>query len=164
MIVIVALSFTLPSAMIGLNELFAPDWSLLFNFDIWMAAFGQIILSLSLGVSIAFTYASYTEEESDLITNTLSIAFANCAFANFCSLGVFSILGYMSLQSDTAVADLVTQGTELVFIAYPTVLNVLGQYAIVIGPLFFLTIYLVGLTSILSTIEPLAFSIQNKFT
>ena len=164
MIVIVALSLTLPGAMIGLNELFAPDWSLLFNFDIWMAAFGQIIFSLSLGMSIAFTYASYTGEESDLITNTLSIAFANCAFENFCSLGVFSILGYMSLQSGTAVADLVTQGTGLVFIAYPTVLNVLGQYAIVIGPLFFLTIYLAGLTSILSTIEPLAFSIQNKFT
>ncbi len=164
MIVIVAFSLTLPGAMIGLNELFAPDWSLLLNFDIWMAAFGQIIFSLSLGMSIAFTYASYTGEESDLITNTLSIAFANCAFENFCALGVFSILGYMSLQSGTAVANLVTQGTGLVFIAYPTVLNVLGQYAIVIGPLFFLTIYLAGLTSILSTIEPLAFSIQNKFT
>ena len=115
-------------------------------------------------MSIAFTYASYTGESSDLITNTLSIAFANCAFENFCALGVFSILGYMSLQSGTAVADLVTQGTGLVFVAYPTVLNVLGQYAYIIGPLFFITVYLAGLTSILSTIEPLAFSIQNKFT
>ncbi|MBR4397397.1 MAG: sodium-dependent transporter [Methanobrevibacter sp.] len=164
MIIIVLFSLTLPGAMIGLKELFAPDWSLLLDFNIWMAAFGQIIFSLSLGMSIAFTYASYTGEESDLITNTLSIAFANCAFENFCALGVFSILGYMSLQSGTAVADLVTQGTGLVFVAYPTVLNVLGQYAYVIGPLFFLTVYLAGLTSILSTIEPLAFSIQNKFT
>ena len=164
MIVIVLFSLTLPGAMIGLKELFSPDWSLLLDFNIWMAAFGQIIFSLSLGMSIAFTYASYTGEESDLITNTLSIAFANCAFENFCALGVFSILGYMSLQSGTAVADLVTQGTGLVFVAYPTVLNVLGQYAYVIGPLFFLTVYLAGLTSILSTIEPLAFSIQNKFT
>ena len=144
--------------MIGLNELFSPDWSILLDFGIWMAAFGQIIFSLSLGMSIAFTYASYTGEESDLITNTLSIAFANCA------LGVFSILGYMSLQSGTAVADLVTQGTGLVFVAYPTVLNVLGPYAIIIGPLFFITVYLAGITSILSRIEPLAFSIQNKFT
>ena len=163
MIVIVAFSLTLPGAMIGLKELFAPDWSLLLNFDIWMAAFGQIIFSLSLGMSIAFTYASYTGESSDLITNSLSIALANCGFENFCALGVFSILGYMSMQSGTAVADLVTQGTGLVFIAYPTVLNVLGQYAYIIGPLFFLTVYLAGLTSILSTIEPLSFSIQNKF-
>ena len=164
MIVIVLFSLTLPGAMIGLKELFSPNWSLLLDFNIWMAAFGQIIFSLSLGMSIAFTYASYTGEDGDLITNSLAIAFANCAFENFCALGVFSILGYMSLESGTAVADLVTQGTGLVFIAYPTVLNVLGQYAYIIGPLFFLTVYLAGLTSILSTIEPLSFSIQNKFS
>ncbi|MEE1135091.1 MAG: sodium-dependent transporter, partial [Methanobrevibacter sp.] len=84
-------------------------------------------------------------------------------FENFAALGVFSILGYMSLQSGIAVADLVTQGTGLVFIVYPTVFNVLGNWAYVLGPLFFFTVYLAGLTSILSTIEPLSFSIQNKF-
>ena len=163
MIVIVGFSLTLPGASIGLEELFNPDWSLLGDFEIWMAAFGQIIFSLSLGMSIAFTYASYTKKDADLITNTLSIAFANCAFENFAALGVFSILGYMSLQSGTAVSDLVTQGTGLVFVVYPTVFNVLGDLAIILGPLFFITVYLAGLTSILSTIEPLSFSIQNKF-
>ena len=98
-----------------------------------------------------------------MITNTLSIALANSAFENFAALGVFSILGYMSLQSGTAVSELVQQGTGLVFVVYPTVFNVLGQWAYVLGPLFFLAVYLAGLTSILSTIEPLSFSIQNKF-
>nr|WP_295000772.1 sodium-dependent transporter [uncultured Methanobrevibacter sp.] len=163
MVIIVGFSLTLPGASIGLAELFHPDWSLLCNFEIWMAAFGQIVFSLSLGMSIAFTYASYTKNDADLITNTISIALANSLFENFAALGVFSILGYMSLQSGTAVADLVTQGTGLVFIVYPTVFNVLGQWAYVLGPLFFLTVYLAGLTSILSTIEPLSFSIQNKF-
>ncbi len=163
MIIIVGFSLTLPGASVGLAELFHPDWSLLGNFDIWMAAFGQIVFSLSLGMSIAFTYASYTKDDSDLITNTISIALANSLFENFAALGVFSILGYMSLQSGIAVADLVTQGTGLVFIVYPTVFNVLGNWAYVLGPLFFFTVYLAGLTSILSTIEPLSFSIQNKF-
>ena len=163
MIIIVGFSLTLPGASIGLAELFNPDWSLLTHFEIWMAAFGQIVFSLSLGMSIAFTYASYTKDDADLVTNTISIALANSLFENFAALGVFSILGYMSLQSGTAVADLVTQGTGLVFIVYPTVFNVLGQWALVLGPLFFLTVYLAGLTSILSTIEPLSFSIQNKF-
>ena len=163
MIVIVGFSLTLPGASIGLAELFNPDWSLLGNFEIWMAAFGQIVFSLSLGMSIAFTYASYVRDDADLITNTISIALANSLFENFAALGVFSILGFMSLQSGTAVSDLVSQGTGLVFIVYPTVFNVLGQWAYVLGPLFFLTVYLAGLTSILSTIEPLSFSIQNKF-
>lgn len=163
MIVIVGFSLTLPGASIGLSELFNPDWSLLGHFEIWMAAFGQIVFSLSLGMSIAFTYASYTKDDADLITNTISIALANSLFENFAALGVFSILGYMSLQSGTAVSELVTQGTGLVFIVYPTVFNVLGQWAYVLGPMFFLAVYLAGLTSILSTIEPLSFSIQNKF-
>ncbi|WP_407422970.1 sodium-dependent transporter [Methanobrevibacter sp.] len=163
MVLIVGFSLTLPGASVGLAQLFNPDWSLLGHFEIWMAAFGQIVFSLSLGMSIAFTYASYTKDDADLITNTISIALANSLFENFAALGVFSILGYMSVQSGTAVADLVTQGTGLVFIVYPTVFNVIGQWAYVLGPLFFITVYLAGLTSILSTVEPLSFSIQNKF-
>ncbi|KAG4106325.1 Na+-dependent transporter SNF family [Neocallimastix lanati (nom. inval.)] len=163
MIFIVIYSLMLPGASIGLEVLFKPDWSLLLTFEIWMAAFGQIIFSLSLGMSIAFTYASYTKKETDLVSNTLSIAIANCLFENFAALGVFSILGYMSQQSGKAVSDLVKQGTSLVFVAYPTVFNVLGKIALVIGPLFFFTVYLAGLTSILSTVEPLSFCIQNKF-
>ena len=163
MIFIVLFSLTLPGSGIGLAELYNPDWSLLLNFNIWMAAFGQMIFSLSLGMSIAFTYASYTKDDSDLVSNALWVTVANCGFENFAAIGVFSILGYMSLQSGVAVPDLVTQGTGLVFIVYPTVFNVLGDWASVIGPLFFFTVYLAGLTSILSTIEPLSFSIQNKF-
>ena len=163
MIGIVIFSLTLPGAGIGLSQLFNPDWSLLADFNIWMAAFGQIIFSLSLGMCIAFTYASYAQDDSDLVSNVLYVAVANCGFENFAAIGVFSILGYMSLQSGVAVPDLVTQGTGLVFIVYPTVFNVLGDWASVIGPLFFFTVYLAGLTSILSTIEPLSFSIQNKF-
>ena len=163
MIFIVLFSLTLPGAGIGLAELYNPDWSLLLNFNIWMAAFGQMIFSLSLGMSIAFTYASYTKDDSDLVSNALWVTVANCGFENFAAIGVFSIIGYMSLQSGVAVPDLVTQGTGLVFIVYPTVFNVLGDWASVIGPLFFFTVYLAGLTSILSTIEPLSFSIQNKF-
>lgn len=116
---IVVFSLMLPSASIGLAELFSPDWSLLDNYEICSAAFGQILFSLSLGFSLAFTYAGYTGKDSDLITNSIYIVLANCLFENFAALGVFSILGYMSLQSGTAVADIVTQGTCLIFIVYP---------------------------------------------
>jgi len=163
MAVIVVLSLMLPGASGGLAVLFNPDWSLLGNFQIWAAAFGQIMFSLCLGFSLAFTYASYTRDDSDLVTNAVSIVFANCLFENFAALGVFSVLGYMSLQSGTAVSELVAQGTGLVFIVFPTVFNLLGDWAYFIGPVFFFTIYLAGLTSILSMIEPLSFSIQNKF-
>ena len=73
MLFIVIFSLTLPGASIGLAELFNPDWSLLWHFDIWMAAFGQIFFSLSLGMGAGFTYASYTNDDIDLISSGLKV-------------------------------------------------------------------------------------------
>lgn len=163
MLLIVIFSLTLPGASIGLSELFNPDWSLLWHFDIWMAAFGQIFFSLSLGMGAGFTYASYTNDDIDLISSGLKVIFANCAFENLAALGIFLILGYMSLQSGTPVSEIVSQGTTLIFVAYPQVFNILGTIGLVLGPLFFFTVYIAGITSMLSSFEVLSISIQNKF-
>lgn len=163
MLGIVIFSLTLPGAYIGLSELFYPDWSLLWHFDIWMAAFGQIFFSLSLGMGAGFTYASYTKDDIDLVSSGLKVIMANCAFENFAALGVFSILGYMSLQSGTPVSQIVSQGTTLIFVAYPQVFNILGTIALILGPLFFFTVYVAGITSMLSSFEVLSSSLQNKF-
>ena len=163
MAIIIIFSLTLPGAYIGLAELFSPDWSLLWHFDIWMAAFGQIFFSLSLGMGAGFTYASYTEDNIDLISSGLSVIIANCAFENFAALGVFSILGYMSLQSGTPVSEIISQGTTLIFVAYPQVFNILGTIGLILGPMFFFSVYIAGVTSMLSSFEVLSISIQNKF-
>ena len=56
-VIIVAFSLTLPGASIGYTQIFTPDWSALTNLDVWLAAFGQIVFSLSLGMALALTYA-----------------------------------------------------------------------------------------------------------
>lgn len=164
MIIIVIFSLSLPGASIGLAELFNPDWSLLWHFEIWAAAFGQIFFSLSLGMGAGFTYASYTEDDVDLISSGLYVIIANSAFENFTALGVFSILGYISLQSGTPVSEIVSQGTTLIFAAYPQVFNILGTAGLILGPLFFFTVYIAGITSMLSSFEVLSISIQNKMS
>ena len=163
MIVVVVFSLTLPGASIGLSKLYEPDWSLLTHFDIWMLAFGQIIFSLNIGLSGTITFAGYLKEDTDILSNTIIIALANSIFENISAIAVFSILGYMSLQTATPVENLVSQGTGLIFVIYPAIFNILGQWSYIIGPLFFLTIFIAGLTSILTMIEPISFSIQNKF-
>jgi NSS family neurotransmitter:Na+ symporter len=163
MIIVVVFSVTLPGASIGLSKLYEPDWSLLTHFDIWMLAFGQIIFSLNIGLSGTITFAGYLKEDTDILSNTLIIALANSIFENISAIAVFSILGYMSLQTATPVENLVSQGTGLIFVIYPAIFNILGQWSYIIGPLFFLTIFIAGLTSILTMIEPISFSIQNKF-
>ena len=52
MIIIVAFAVTLPGASLGISTLFTPDWNAVLNPNIWVAAFGQILFSLSIGMTI----------------------------------------------------------------------------------------------------------------
>ena len=160
---IVAFSLTLPGASIGYSQIFTPDWSALGNLDVWLAAFGQIVFSLSLGMAIAMTYASYLPEGSKLVDNAVLVAFSNSGFEVFNSIGIFSILGFMTLTSGIPFNELVTSGTGLAFVVFPQVFNTMGPAANIIGPLFFLCILFAGITSVIALLEGVCYSISEKF-
>ncbi len=160
--IFVIYSLTLPGAYIGYSQLFHPNWSALTNLDVWLAAFGQIVFSLSLGMAIALTYASYLPKGSKLVDNALVVAFSNSGFEIFNSIGVFSILGFMSMTSGIAFNDLVTEGTGLAFVVFPQAFNIMKTGSF-LGPLFFLCILFAGITSAMALLEGLCYSISEKF-
>ena len=160
---IVAFSLTLPGASEGYTQIFTPDWSALTNLDVWLAAFGQIVFSLSLGMAIAMTYASYLPEDSKLVDNALIVAFSNSGFEIFNSIGIFSILGFMTVTSGIPFDNLVTEGSGLAFVVFPQVFNIMGPAAYVIGPLFFICILFAGITSVIALLEGVCYSISEKF-
>ena len=162
-VIIVAFSLTLPGASIGYTQIFTPDWSALTNLNVWLAAFGQIVFSLSLGMAIAMTYASYLPEGSKLVDNAVIVAFSNSGFEVFNSIGIFSILGFMTLSSGIPFNELVTEGTGLAFVVFPQVFNTMGGVAYIIGPLFFLCILFAGITSVIALLEGVCYSISEKF-
>ena len=96
---IIIYSLSLPGAGIGIAALLNPDWFSLTNVNIWLAAFSQIVFSLSLGQAISISYASYLPEKSKLSDNVLIVVASNCLFEVFTAFGVFSVLGYMSFTS-----------------------------------------------------------------
>ena len=55
---IIIYALTLSGAGIGIQTLLQPDWTKLTDINIWLAAFSQILFSLSMGQAIALTYAS----------------------------------------------------------------------------------------------------------
>ena len=160
---IVVFSLTLPGASIGYTQIFTPDWSALTNLDVWLAAFGQIVFSLSLGMAIAMTYASYLPDGSKLVDNAIIVAFSNSGFEVFNSIGIFSILGFMTLSSGIPFNELVTEGTGLAFVVFPQVFNIMGPAAYVVGPLFFICILFAGITSVIALLEGVCYSISEKF-
>ena len=161
-VIFVVYSLTLPGASVGYSQIFSPNWSALTDLDVWLAAFGQIVFSLSLGMAIALTYASYLPEGSKLVDNALVVAFSNSGFEIFNSIGIFSILGFMAMTSGIAFNDLVTEGTGLAFVVFPQALNIM-QTGFIIGPLFFLCILFAGITSAIALLEGVCYSISEKF-
>ena len=161
--IIVLYSLTLPGHMIGIDSLLRPKWSMLLDEHIWIAAFAQIIFSLSMGQAIALTYASYLPKNSRLTDNVLIVVASNSFFEIFTAFGVFSILGYMSLHTGTAIGKLVAEGTGLVFVVFPMIFNVMGPVARILAPLLFLAILFAGVTSLLGFFEPMLSSTSAKF-
>ena len=161
--IIVAFSLTLPGASIGYTQIFHPNWSALTDLNVWLAAFGQIVFSLSLGMSIALTYASYLPDTSKLTNNALIVAFSNSGFEVFNAIGIFSILGFMTFTSGIPFNELVTEGTGLAFVVFPSVFNVMHPWSYIIGPLFFLCILFAGITSVMALSEVVSFAIHEKF-
>ena len=159
---IVIYAFTLPGAGIGIQALLQPDWTKLIDINIWLAAFSQILFSLSMGQAIALTYASYLPEDSKIIDNVLLVVFANSAFEVFTAFGIFSILGFMSSTTGIPMVQLVSEGTGLIFVVFPTIFNVMGSIGHVLAPLLFLAILFAGITSAVGIIEPMASSTEQK--
>jgi NSS family neurotransmitter:Na+ symporter len=162
MAIIIVYALTLPGAEIGINTLLTPDWSMLFDINIWLAAFAQIIFSLSMGQAIALTYASYLPENSKLIDNVLIVVCSNSAFEICTAFGVFSILGFMSFTNGTPMVELITEGTGLVFIVFPMIFNIMGPIGRILAPMLFLAILFAGVTSALGFFEPMLSSTADK--
>lgn len=159
---IIIFALTLPGASIGIQALLNPDWQMLLNINIWLAAFSQIIFSLSMGESISLTYASYLPEGSKLTDNVLIVIFANCAFEVCTAFGIFSILGYMSYTSGTPIVELVSEGTGLVFVVFPMIFKLMGPIGHIIAPLLFTAILFAGITSAVAVFEPMINSTSHK--
>ena len=156
-------SFTLPGFKVGLATLLRPNWNALLDVDIWLAAFAQILFSLSIGQAMIYTYASYLNNEAKLIDDVFMVVIANCLYEIFVAFGIFSILGYMSVTNSIPIGELISEGTSLIFIVLPEVFEVMGPIGRIIAPLLLLSILIAGLTSSFALFEPLLSSVCEKF-
>ncbi|WP_296883665.1 sodium-dependent transporter [uncultured Methanobrevibacter sp.] len=164
MIFVFVYAFTLPGFNMGIATLLNPNWSALLNINVWLAAFGQSIFSLSIGQAMVYTYASYLPKNTKLVDEVLIVVIANSLYEIFIAFGVFSILGYMSMASSIPMDELITQGTGLIFIVFPQIFNSMGIMGHIIAPLLFLSILFAGFTSAFALFEPLLSSLCDKFS
>lgn len=154
---------SLPGASIGYMRFLQPDWALLLTPTIWLAAFGQILFTLSLGITVVLAYSSHLPKGTNLTKNALIVIVANCGFELINAVGVFSILGHLSYLTGLPFEKLIIDGSGLAFVVFPEVFNLMGSAGYILGPLFFFCILIAGITTAISYIEPLADSFEDKF-
>lgn len=161
-IIMVARAVTLPGAADGLQWLFRPDFSAIWNYRAWADAYGQIFFSLSIAFAIMITYASYLPKKSDIANNGFMTAFINCGFSMLAGIAVFGILGYMAAQQGTSVQEVAGAGVGLAFVTFPQAINLLPA-ATFFGILFFLSLTFAGLSSEISINEACVSALIDKY-
>ena len=156
-------SLQLPGSRTGIMALFNPDWSVLLNVNVWLAAFGQLIFSYGLGYAIASTYSSYIPEDAKLIDSAWIIVLVSLIFEILVSVLLFAIMGYMALGRNIPITSLVSDGFSLIFVVFPNVFNIMDPWVYMVAPAFFLLIFVGSLSTLLALIEPLSNAISEKF-
>ena len=156
-------SLQLPGSRTGIMALFNPDWSVLLNVNVWLAAFGQLIFSYGLGYAIASTYSSYIPEDAKLIDYAWIIVLVSLIFEVLVSVLLFSIMGYMALGRNIPITSLVSDNFSLIFVVFPNVFNIMDPWVYMVAPAFFLLVFVGSLSTILALIEPLSNAISEKF-
>jgi len=109
------------------------------------AAAGQALFTLSLGMGVMITYASYIDEDRNLIEDGTAIISFDVAIAFVVGLVVFPIIF-------TAGVDPADPGPGAVFISLAGAFTEIG-FGWLLGAIFFGTFFLAALTSAISIIE-----------
>ncbi|MRH44715.1 sodium-dependent transporter [Aquibacillus halophilus] len=161
-LIIVVRALTLPGALLGLDAFFKPDWSMIADGSVWVAAYGQIFFSLSIAFAIMITYASYLPKKSDITNNAFITGFANSSFELLAGIGVFATLGFLASQSNEAVSEVVAGGVGLAFMVFPEIISQMPMAGL-FGFLFFASLVLAGLSSMISISETYVAAVQEKF-
>ena len=160
--ILVVQALRLPGAVDGLNAFFTPNWEAMANYKVWLAAFGHIFFSLSVGFGIMLTYASYLKRKTNLTGSGIVVALANSSFEILAGIGVFAALGFMAYSSGAEVKDVVSGGIGLAFIAFPKIISSLGAGGDLFGFLFFASLSVAGITSMVSILQVPIAAFQDK--
>lgn len=163
LIFMVVWMFFLPNSGKGLSFLFMPDWQTLgftengFDFykfsDVLLAAVGQALYSLSMGLGVIFVYGSYLSDKTNLKNATKWIVTLDTLVAVMAGMIVLPAVFSFNMQPDS--------GPSLSFISLPMVFSQMTGGAVFMF-MFFALLFIAALTSLISIYEGIVNLIIGK--
>ena len=146
----------------GLGFLWNPDFSALKNPKVWLAAAGQIFFTLSVGIGVILTYASYLSKGDDVTLSGLTAVSTN-EFAEVILGGSIVITAAFSFFGPIGAQEVANSGAfNLGFVTMPLIFQNIS-FGAFFGFLWFLMLFLAGVTSSVSLAQPAVAFMEDEF-
>jgi len=152
LICLIIFSLSLPNAHLGLEYMFKPDFSKI-NGQMFLAALGQALFSLSIGMGTLLIYGSYIKEDKSITKSAYTIIFFDTMFALMSGIMIFPAIFSFGLEPNS--------GAGLVFVTLPQIFSQISHGNLVFMA-FFVFLLVAALTSGISILEvPVATLIER---
>lgn len=146
----------------GFAFIWNPNFSMLGDAKIWLAAAGQIFFTLSVGMGTLEAYASYLREEDDIALNGLSTASTN-EFVEVILGGSIAIPVAVAFFGVPATLEIAKGGAfNLGFVSMPLVFQKL-PFGDFFGCIWFFLLFIAGITSSVAMVQPLIAFLEEQF-
>ena len=133
--------------------MFKPDFSKISG-HMFLAALGQALFTLSIGMGALFTYGSYIKEDKSIIKSTYTIILSDTMFALLAGIMIFPAIFSFGLEPNS--------GAGLVFVTLPYIFSQIPCGNIV-SAAFFILLFAAAITSGISIIEVPIASMTERF-
>ncbi|NQT22115.1 MAG: sodium-dependent transporter [Candidatus Omnitrophica bacterium] len=146
----------------GMGFLWNPDFSSLKDAKVWLAAAGQVFFTLSVGIGVILTYASYLKKADDVVLSGLAAVSTN-EFAEVIIGGSIVIPAAFIFFGPIGIQDVAQSGAfNLSFVTMPLIFKQLlfGEF---FGFIWFLFLFLAGITSSVSLAQPAIAFLEDEF-
>nr|XP_040570190.1 sodium-dependent nutrient amino acid transporter 1-like isoform X1 [Lepeophtheirus salmonis] len=154
---------TLENAMEGIKFYLKPDWKKLLQPKVWYTAIGQLFFSLSVATSVIPSMASYNDFNHNIYRDAWILAVIDTITSFIAGFAIFSVLGNLSYQLGKPIDEVVTSGTSLAFITYPTAISKFDVVPQLFSVLFFVMLAVLGLGSLIALMNGILAIVSDLF-
>ena len=151
----------MPNAMTGFAKLFIPDWNALTDSNLWVDAIGQVFYSLSTSMAIMFAYGSFLNKESNIVIDTMIIAFSDMFISILAGIVMFTTMAGVGMLDNMSASGIATA-----FIIYPqAIVQISGSpvFNMIFAFIFYFCLITLAIDSLFSIIEGISTAVSDKF-
>jgi len=156
-IALVGWAATLPGSGQGYEFYLSPSLGDLFDPTVIKQAAAQAFLSLSVGMGVMITYASYLDRGNDLTQEAITISMLDFFVAFLGGLIVFPVIFALGLSEQLGESTI-----GALFISIPAAFAEMGTVGQIVGLVFFSTLLVAALTSSFSLLEVVVASLMDE--